>query len=118
MEKSQGDLAAARRLFTTGTEVPAAYQHPPLYEAWARMEEEAGDAERARELMGQAQALAARKQAARGRASWTQGVTGEQREMQRRRQGPTSQPAMAGAGQAGLESPRHTRQEAVRREPK
>jgi hypothetical protein len=45
--------AAARELFARGAAVPASHRHPPLLDAWARREFEAGDAERAAELQRQ-----------------------------------------------------------------
>jgi hypothetical protein len=59
MEWAQGDLEAARRLFSSGAEVPRAYQHPPLYEAWSRMEAEAGNEQRAQALLSQSRTLGA-----------------------------------------------------------
>lgn len=61
MEWSQGDIIAARQLFTRGTAVPQVYQHPPLYEAWSRLEAEAGDTKKAQELVAQSLALESRK---------------------------------------------------------
>jgi hypothetical protein len=45
-----GDPTRARQLFECGARVPASHQHPPLYEAWARREYEAGHADAAAAL--------------------------------------------------------------------
>jgi hypothetical protein len=45
-----GNLDKARQLFKAGAGVPASYQHPPLYQAWAEREAAAGEQERAQEL--------------------------------------------------------------------
>ncbi len=88
MEWSLGDVPSARRLFNQGTAVPKVrgracigrgaksatanalprqmYQHPPLYEAWGKMEAEAGDAQTAARLQARAQALVLDKQSSRG----------------------------------------------------
>jgi tetratricopeptide (TPR) repeat protein len=50
MEWEAGDLEAAVRLFEQGSKVPRSYQHPPLYDAWARLEAEMGHEARAQEL--------------------------------------------------------------------
>lgn len=63
MEAAVGSTSRARQLFAQGAQVPDAYQHPPLYEAWARMEADAGNTARAAELVQQAAARGAQKQA-------------------------------------------------------
>lgn len=45
-----GDMEGARRLFERGSGVPRSHQHPPLYDAWARLEYEAGNVERSEQL--------------------------------------------------------------------
>lgn len=55
-----GDVATARSLFQYGAAVPAAYQHAPLYEAWAQLEQQDGDAGRVRQLLDTAEGLALR----------------------------------------------------------
>lgn len=40
----------ARQLFQAGADVPASYQHPPLYQAWAQREAAAGNDETAQQL--------------------------------------------------------------------
>ena len=59
------DLPRARELFHQGSRVPRPYQHPPLYEAWARMEAEAEAGEgagRAEELLAMGKAVEEAKQ--------------------------------------------------------
>ena len=65
---SAKDLTMARSLFERGSGVPRSYQHPPLYEAWGRMEVEAGDEARCMELVGMGQAVEQEKQALRNMA--------------------------------------------------
>ncbi|GMH36193.1 hypothetical protein BSKO_04061 [Bryopsis sp. KO-2023] len=43
METSVGNIETARKLFTRGSEVEAAYIHPPLLEGWAAMEAAQGN---------------------------------------------------------------------------
>lgn len=50
LEEQEGNIARARELFEAGSSVPGSYQHPPLYEAWARLESKAGERERAAQL--------------------------------------------------------------------
>lgn len=45
-----GNLHRARQLFQAGASVPASYQHPPLYQAWAEREAAAGQEQRAQQL--------------------------------------------------------------------
>lgn len=45
-----GHTDRARELFSRGASVPASYQHPPLYQAWAEREAAAGNAAGAEEL--------------------------------------------------------------------
>lgn len=45
-----GNLKRARQLFAAGADVPPSYQHPPLYQAWAQREIEAGNEDAAQRL--------------------------------------------------------------------
>lgn len=63
-EWEQGSTQRARELFEEGSKVPASYQHPPMYDAWARLEEELGnhmEAERLKRCAQEMYTLAARK---------------------------------------------------------
>jgi hypothetical protein len=50
LEWDRGDLNRARTLFAGGALVPRTFKHPPLLEAWARREYEAGNADAAAAL--------------------------------------------------------------------
>lgn len=44
------NIDRARQLFQAGADVPASYQHPPLYQAWAQREAAVGNAGQAQQL--------------------------------------------------------------------
>ncbi len=81
-------MEAARQLFLQGASVPLGNQHPPLYEAWSRLEAEAGDSGRAEELLAQALALGASKKEDRADTSRGAAVMS----LHRRKQGGSSPP--------------------------
>jgi hypothetical protein len=54
-----GNQARARELFRRGAAVPASYQHPPLYQAWADREAAAGNAALAQQLQQHGLSVAA-----------------------------------------------------------
>lgn len=70
-----GNVDRARALFQQGASVPAAYQHPPLYQAWAEREAAAGNDELAARLHARSYEVATaaagrgRQAAARGTAA-------------------------------------------------
>uniref|UniRef100_A0A7S0WPT8 Suppressor of forked domain-containing protein n=1 Tax=Chlamydomonas leiostraca TaxID=1034604 RepID=A0A7S0WPT8_9CHLO len=61
--RGAGDRAVAAGLFQQGANVPPAYQHAPLYEAWAQMEGELGNKDSVRSLLVAAESLALKMRA-------------------------------------------------------
>lgn len=66
MEWGEGDTTTGRKLFERGSRVPAAYQHAPLYEAWARLELAAGNVLEAARLTAKQGSLMLQAGAAKG----------------------------------------------------